>query len=199
MRDMSRIRFSAILALTVAVLTPLGLQAQEPPDTFPGVRLGLIYEAGFEPALAIKPFSSRFGGGGAEIQVEAIIARDLRYSDRFALMDSIPASLVGEGVDYNLWNPAKDPYLPARFSPKRMSGKAVCKKALIHEMGLDASFFDKPLLGMISRLDVQKGSTCFCRSSVPSGRWMRAWWSLGRETQASKNRYCGRPNGGRGE
>ncbi|MBW1786833.1 MAG: glycogen synthase GlgA [Deltaproteobacteria bacterium] len=61
------------------------------------------------------------------------------------------------GVDYSVWNPAKDPYLPARFSPKRLSGKAICKKALIHEMGLDASLFDKPLLGMITRLNVQKG------------------------------------------
>ena len=61
------------------------------------------------------------------------------------------------GVDYGLWNPAKDPHLPARFSPKRMSGKAECKKALIQEMGLDASFLERPLLGMITRLDIQKG------------------------------------------
>lgn len=92
--------FVALLAL----LLPLGARSQEVTDTFPGVRLGLIYEAGFEPALAIKPFTSRFGGGGAEIQVEAIMARDLRYSDRFALMDSLPASLLGQGVDYNLWD-----------------------------------------------------------------------------------------------
>jgi TolB protein len=118
MREINRIRFatrmapakvfSLALALSLALTLLVGLsnavQAQEPADTFPGVRLGLIYEAGFEPALAIKPFTSRYGGGGAEIQVEAIIGRDLRYSDRFSLMDSIPAALVGEGVDYNLWD-----------------------------------------------------------------------------------------------
>jgi TolB protein len=92
-----------ILAL-VPILNPGALSGQEVRDTFPGVRLGLVYESGFEPALAIKPFTSRFGGGGAEVRVEAIMARDLRYSDRFALMDSIPASLVGEGLDYNLWD-----------------------------------------------------------------------------------------------
>ncbi len=77
---------------------------QEREDTFPGVRLGLIYETSYQPVLAIKPFSSRFGGGGVEGQVQAIIGRDLRYSDRFELLDSLPASLVGEGIDYTLWD-----------------------------------------------------------------------------------------------
>lgn len=80
------------------------MEAQEVRDTFPGVRLGLIYESSFQPSLAIKPFSSRFGGGGAAPRVEAIIARDLRYSDRYAIMDSLPSSLLGEGVDYSLWD-----------------------------------------------------------------------------------------------
>jgi len=104
MRELSRSWLTTVSIAVLAFLLPFGAQGQEVRDTFPGVRLGLIYEAGFEPALAIKPFTSRFGGGGAEVQVEAIIARDLRYSDRFSLMDSIPASLVGQGVDYNLWD-----------------------------------------------------------------------------------------------
>ncbi len=41
---------------------------------------------------------------GSRVQVEAIIARDLRYSDRFEMLDSLPASLVGEGIDYTLWD-----------------------------------------------------------------------------------------------
>ena len=80
------------------------VSGQEPRDTFPGVRLGLIYETSYQPVLAVKPFSSRFGGGGVEVQAEAIIARDLRYSDRFEMLDSLPASLVGEGIDYTLWD-----------------------------------------------------------------------------------------------
>lgn len=104
MRQTILTRISMALLALCTLLGPLGARGQEVQDTFPGVRLGLIYESGFEPALAIKPFTSRFGGGGAESRVEAIIARDLRYSDRFSLMDSIPAALVGEGVDYNLWD-----------------------------------------------------------------------------------------------
>ncbi len=78
--------------------------AQQGRETFPGVRLGLIYEASEAPTLAIKPFSSRFGGGGLGTQVEAILGRDLRYSDRFNVLDSLPPSLLGEGVDYRLWD-----------------------------------------------------------------------------------------------
>jgi starch synthase len=33
----------------------------------------------------------------------------------------------------------------------------MCKKLLLHEMGLRASLQDRPLLGMVSRLDKQKG------------------------------------------
>ena len=105
MRQSTLTRFSLVfLAIFATLWTPPEAWGQEVRDTFPGVRLGLIYESGFEPALAIKPFTSRFGGGGAETRVEAIIARDLRYSDRFSIMDSIPAALVGEGVDYGLWD-----------------------------------------------------------------------------------------------
>jgi TolB protein len=77
---------------------------QEVRDSFPGVRLGLLYETSAAPALAIQPFSARFGGGPVAPQVEAIVARDLKYSDRFSVLDSLPASLVGEGVDYRLWD-----------------------------------------------------------------------------------------------
>ena len=74
-------------------------------DSIPGVRLGLLYESTFQPVLAVKPFTGRFGGTGAAPRVEAIISRDLRYSDRFEMLDSLPASMAGgEGVDYRLWD-----------------------------------------------------------------------------------------------
>lgn len=73
-------------------------------DSIPGVSLGLVYESAYQPALALKPFSGRFGGGGLAPQVEAIIGRDLRNSDRFNVIDSLPASLTGDGLDYGLWD-----------------------------------------------------------------------------------------------
>jgi TolB protein len=104
MKDVMRQRYvGSLLVLLGFVLTQPAV-GQERQDTFPGVRLGMEYETSFQPVLAIKPFTARFGGEGLETQVQAIIGRDLRYSDRFELLDSLPASLVGEGIDYQLWD-----------------------------------------------------------------------------------------------
>jgi len=61
------------------------------------------------------------------------------------------------GVDYSVWDPSQDPHIPVHFSPRKMAGKQRCKESLLQEMGLDPSLAKRPLLGMVSRLDVQKG------------------------------------------
>jgi starch synthase len=61
------------------------------------------------------------------------------------------------GVDYRLWDPARDTHIPAQYSSQYMAGKHRCKESLIREMGLDSSLKKRPLLGMVSRLDTQKG------------------------------------------
>ncbi len=58
------------------------------------------------------------------------------------------------GIDTELWNPATDVDLPARYSPANLEGKAVCRAALCAELGLDP---DGPLFAVVSRLDPQKG------------------------------------------
>jgi TolB protein len=78
------------------------VSAQE--EQIPGVTLGLTYSDAYLPPLAVKPFTGSFGGSAIAPQVEAIIGRDLRSSDHFEVMDSLPAGLVGEGVDYTLWD-----------------------------------------------------------------------------------------------
>jgi starch synthase len=59
------------------------------------------------------------------------------------------------GADYEEWNPAKDPHIPARYSVDDLSGKAVCKRELQKWAGLPA--LDAPLIGIVSRLVWQKG------------------------------------------
>ena len=60
------------------------------------------------------------------------------------------------GLDMAVWDPATDAALPATYSRDDLSGKAVCRRAMLTELGLDPDD-DGPVLGMIGRLDPQKG------------------------------------------
>lgn len=60
------------------------------------------------------------------------------------------------GIDYSVWNPETDKLIPHRYSQRSLAGKAKCKAALQEETGLDRDP-DAPLIGIISRLDQQKG------------------------------------------
>jgi starch synthase len=68
------------------------------------------------------------------------------------------ADLTGimNGVDYERWNPEKDPAIPQRYTPEDLSGKAACKAALQQELGLDRDP-GALLCGAIGRLAHQKG------------------------------------------
>ena len=61
------------------------------------------------------------------------------------------------GVDYDFWDPVTDKLIPANFSPRNMSGKAVCKKALLERMGVKMPVLERPVLGIVSRFAPQKG------------------------------------------
>lgn len=69
------------------------------------------------------------------------------------------ADLVGilNGVDYRTWDPATDDLLPATYRPGDLSGKTRCKKALIAACGLDPELEAKPVVGVVSRFETQKG------------------------------------------
>lgn len=68
-------------------------------------------------------------------------------------------SLYGilNGVDYRVWNPASDPLIEAQYHAGDMGGKTACKRDLIARSGLDQTALDGPVLGLVSRLDRQKG------------------------------------------
>jgi starch synthase len=77
-------------------------------------------------------------------------------------MDELLAGLghrfggILNGLDTAVWDPATDSALAARYSRGDLDGKAVCRRALLSEIGFDP-LDGRPVLGMIGRLDPQKG------------------------------------------
>jgi len=68
------------------------------------------------------------------------------------------AALTGilNGVDYEEWNTARNPFLPCSYSVSDLSGKTACKVALQTDLGL-AVHPTTPLFGVVTRLAEQKG------------------------------------------
>jgi starch synthase len=63
------------------------------------------------------------------------------------------------GIDTEAWNPATDATLPARYTADDLSGKAVCKRALLERLGMAVGddALARPVVAFLSRLIAQKG------------------------------------------
>lgn len=64
---------------------------------------------------------------------------------------------VLNGVDYDSWNPETDKLIPANYAPDNLKGKETCKRALLESMGVERPQLDRPVIGIVSRFDRQKG------------------------------------------
>jgi starch synthase len=73
-------------------------------------------------------------------------------------LSSRAADLSGilNGVDYGVWHPMNDPFIPQRYDAANLHGKDVCKRALRDHCGLPHDG-QGPVFGMVSRLYWQKG------------------------------------------
>ncbi len=60
------------------------------------------------------------------------------------------------GIDPAIWNPANDTLIPAKFSASDLTGKAVCRAALLQAARLEAGP-EVPVFGMVCRFSEQKG------------------------------------------
>jgi len=60
------------------------------------------------------------------------------------------------GVDYQVWDPRNDRYLPEHYDPNTLSIKTRLKSAFIGRLGLTTPV-TTPLAGIVSRLAAQKG------------------------------------------
>ena len=71
------------------------------------------------------------------------------------------ADLIGilNGIDYDRWDPSRDPHLPVPYDATRLEGKSAAKREVLERFGFiaDDNAMRRPLVGMISRLVDQKG------------------------------------------
>ena len=74
------------------------------------------------------------------------------------LLRSRASKLSGilNGIDYDVWNPSKDTYIPQKYSKSTLEKKAKNKSALQKDSGL-AVESKVPLIGIVTRLTEQKG------------------------------------------
>ncbi len=74
------------------------------------------------------------------------------------LLRARSADLTGilNGIDYSIWDPARDPHLASPYSVDHLDGKKANKAALQRAVGLP-ELADMPLLGVVGRLVEQKG------------------------------------------
>ena len=80
----------------------------------------------------------------------------------FGLADALASKgdrFVGilNGLDTHVWDPATDADLAAPFSAGELGGKAACRADLLERLGFDPADTGSAVLGMIGRLDPQKG------------------------------------------
>jgi starch synthase len=104
--------------------------------------------------------------------------------------------LVGilNGIDYDQWDPGRDPNLPEPYNASNLKGKAAAKRKILETYGLPATAKDRvrPLIGMISRMVDQKGfdliaavadelpklGACFVVLGTGDRRYEELWRSL---------------------
>ncbi|MFH0997500.1 MAG: glycogen synthase GlgA [Pseudomonadota bacterium] len=108
------------------------------------LKAGLIYSRAVStvsPTYAREIQTPEYGKG-----LEGVLSN--RQTSVFGLLN---------GVNYQQWSPETDSFIPARYTPNDLSGKRICKAALIQACQLDERLMERPLIGIVSRLDVQKG------------------------------------------
>ena len=168
----------------------------------------LAYQGQFDPAeLPPLGFANEWRtfeiNGTANAMKAGLAAADVlsTVSSRYALEIQTPEHgygldwllrlrrerLVGitNGIDYDVWNPAVDPHIAARYTIEDLTGKRVCKLDLLRSFNLPEEL-DRPVIASISRLIPQKGYDLIREATVAlleSGAFFIALGSGARENE----------------
>ena len=136
-----------------------------------GFSLGELWKLGFgsgfaQSAFAFNGFASAMKAGLEKSDMLSTVSRRYGYEIQTAengyglewLTRQRANRLIGitNGVDYEVWNPAADPDLPAHFDITDLDGKRECKRAMLDRFSLPIDL-DRPVLANITRLTGQKG------------------------------------------
>ncbi len=149
---------------TVLSVHNAGFQGHFPPETMADLDLPqeLYNWQAFEWYGRVNLLKGGLAHSGMVTTVSPTHAHELRTpAGGFGLHEmfiSLRDRLVGivNGIDLDIWNPATDPQITARYSADDQSGKLRCKAALQRSCGLQQRR-KTPIFGMTARLVTQKG------------------------------------------
>ncbi len=159
------LRYSPAGATVPSVMTihNMAFQGHFGVDRFPG--LGLPPEAwsidGVEYHGGVGFLKAGLASASAITTVSPTYAREIRTAEFGMGLEGLIRSRGGDvlgivnGIDPAQWNPEHDPALPARFGLRTLAKRAVNKRVLEAEFGLEPG--DGPIFIVISRLTWQKG------------------------------------------
>jgi starch synthase len=143
----------------------LGYQGVYPKHFYPLLGLGWehFHGAGFEDWDHLNMLKAALVSSDMLTTVSPTYAREITAAEEGCRMDGILRQrqdrLAGilNGVDTELWNPAKDKHIARKYTDKTLTeGKEMNKKALQQLFSL-AEDDTVPLIGMVTRLADQKG------------------------------------------
>jgi starch synthase len=146
---------------SVLTIHNLGFQGLFPAEQFAltGLSPQLFTPAGLEFYGAVNLLKGGIVFADSLTTVSPTYSREIQTAEYGCGLDGVIRSRkhvlhgIVNGIDAEIWDPAKDPHLPVPYSLSDMTGKAGCKTALQRELGLRQQKI--PLLGVIARLTSQ--------------------------------------------
>jgi len=142
----------------------LGYQGVYSRDFFPYTQLNwdLFTQAGFDDWDRMNLLKAGLTSADFLTTVSPTYAEETKTQAYGFRLDGVlrqrATDYVGilNGIDTEVWNPEKDPYIPEPYTYKKMEAKGASKAALQKEYGLPVDPA-VPIIGMVTRLTEQKG------------------------------------------
>ena len=154
---------------SVLTIHNLGHQGVFPKAEFKELPLApeLYGSAGFADGANLNLLKAGLHNADILTTVSPTYAKEIQTPELGCGLDGLlrrrGADLFGvlNGMDYDIWNPETDLFIPANYSHRNMSGKAKDKAALQEALGFDVDP-EVPVFAMVSRLVDQKGFGELC-------------------------------------